>query len=73
MEEATIVDLPFGAREPFVLKVAGVTSDVTLADLELVFENERKYGGGEIERLERDFSKGEVLLTYKSHKGIVEF
>ena len=54
-----------------VLKITGILPAMTVPDLELVFESERKSGGGEIKELELAASPGEALLTYKSLEGIL--
>ena len=52
-----------------VLKISGITPAMTKQELELVFESERKSGGGEIKELELLPSTGEALLTYESLEG----
>ncbi|KAK3598158.1 hypothetical protein CHS0354_013667 [Potamilus streckersoni] len=54
-----------------MIRVRGLKSSHSLHALELFFENEKKSGGGEIEKLEWKKNKEEAVITFK-HPSVVK-
>ena len=49
---------------PRAVQVTGIASDTSREFLTLLFENQRKSGGGEIDELEYDNSTGTAIVTF---------
>ena len=55
-------------QKPMV-KITGVTKKIPNEALEMFFENPRKSGGGDIEKLDVILSKQMAIITYEDQKG----
>ena len=59
------------SEEDIVVKVTGITPDMSEEMLSLYFEHERKSGGGDIKEFDVDYQKGEAVVTFENPTGLL--